>query len=65
MAKLEDLKRGARVRGIALGGIVTVVDIRWHGSDIVELTYKDDQGRLAGELLFRTQEAGLFVEAPG
>ncbi len=65
MAKLEDLKRGARVRGIAHGEIVTVVDIRWHGSDIVELTYKDDQGRLAGELLFRTQEAGLFVEAPG
>ncbi|MEI6509800.1 MAG: DEAD/DEAH box helicase, partial [bacterium] len=65
MARLEDLKRGARVRGIAHGGMVTVVDICWHGSDIVELTHKDDQGRLASELLFRTQEAGLVVEEPG
>ena len=40
MARLEDLKRGACVKGVVPGGQVTVVDVKWHGSAVVEVTYK-------------------------
>jgi hypothetical protein len=53
MARLEDLTRGAAVRGILPDGLVTVVDAQWHGSAVVELTYKDASGRLGSELLYR------------
>ena len=65
MAKLEDLKRGAQVKGILAGCIVTVVDAKWHGSDIIELTYKDPEGRLGSELLYRDREQSLEVLEPG
>jgi hypothetical protein len=56
LARLEDLTRGASVRGVLPHDAVTVVDIRWHGSNVVELTYKDAPGRLGSELLYRDRE---------
>ncbi len=38
MAKLEDLKRGAAVKGILPDCLVTVVDPRWYRSAAIELT---------------------------
>ena len=46
MARLEDLTRGATVRGVLSDGLVTVVDVKWFGSAVIELTYKDAAGRL-------------------
>ena len=46
MARLEDLTRGASVKGILPDSLITVVDVKWHGSAVVELTYKDASGRL-------------------
>jgi superfamily II DNA or RNA helicase len=65
MARLEDVKRGAQVKGILPDGLVTVVDVQWHGSAVVELTYKDAAGHLGHELLFRDHEPTLEVVAPG
>ena len=56
MARLEDLTRGAAVKGILPDGLVTVVDVKWHGSAVAELTYKDASGRLGSELLYRDRE---------
>lgn len=39
MAHLEDLTRGAAVRGILADGLVTVVDVKWIGSVAIEVTY--------------------------
>jgi superfamily II DNA or RNA helicase len=64
MARLEDLTRGAQVKGILPDGLVTVVDVQWHGA-VVELTYKDAAGRLGNELLFRDREPTLEVLAAG
>ncbi|MBV8676141.1 MAG: hypothetical protein JO355_03110, partial [Planctomycetaceae bacterium] len=61
MARLEELTRGASVRGILPDCLVTVVDVRWHGSAVVELTYKDATGRLGNELLYRDREPGIEV----
>jgi hypothetical protein len=41
MTKLEDLTRSAIVSGILPNQNVTIIDVKWHGSDVVELTYKD------------------------
>jgi superfamily II DNA or RNA helicase len=59
------LTRGASVRGVLPDGAVTVVDVKWHGSAVVELTYKDAAGRLGHELLYRDREPSLEVVSPG
>lgn len=65
MARLEDLTRDASVRGILPDRLVTVVDIKWHGSNVVELTYKDGSGRLGNELIYRDREPTLEVASTG
>ena len=53
MAQLEDITRGAAVNGILPEGLVTVLDVKWVGTVAIEVTYKDTQGRLGSELLYR------------
>jgi len=38
VAKLEEVKRDSRVRGVVAGAEVVVVDVAWHGKDVIELT---------------------------
>jgi hypothetical protein len=61
LARLEDVSRGASVTGILPNAPVTVVDVALHGSNVVELTYKDQTGRLGSELLFRDREPTVNV----
>ena len=61
MARLEDLTRGAVVKGVLRDALVTVIDVRWHGSSVIELTYKDPLGRPGNELLYRDREPALEV----
>lgn len=65
MARLEELKRGATVRGILPDGFVTVVDVSWIGSVAIELTYKDSKGKLANELIYRDRENDLEILESG
>ena len=65
MARLEDLTRGAQVRGMHPDGPATIVDAKRHGSVCVEVTYKDIAGRPHNELVFRDRETGLEVVAAG
>src|SRR5579859_7867190 len=65
MARLEDLTRGALVRGILPDGPVTVVDVKWHGTAVVELTYKDAAGKADSELIYRDREPSLAVVTAG
>jgi hypothetical protein len=65
MAQLEELTQGASVKGVLPGCLVTVVDVRWHGSTAVELTYKDPSGNLGNQLLFRDNESTLEIVEAG
>jgi SNF2 family DNA or RNA helicase len=65
MAQLEELTRGAVVRGILPNHNVTVIDAKWHGTDVVELTYKDINGQPHTEILFRDREPTLDVVTEG
>ena len=65
MSRLEDLKPNASVRGILPTALVTVVNVHWHGSAAVELTYKDPSGKVANELLYRHDEPRIEVVEQG
>ena len=65
MAALEELQPSASVRGIRSDCDVTVVSVQWHGSDVVELTYKDPTGKVANELLYRDDEPRIEIAEAG
>ncbi|MFZ5851981.1 MAG: helicase-related protein [Actinomycetota bacterium] len=60
--RLEDLTPGARVRGVVVDAPVSVLDVRWHGSNAVTLTYRDDHGDVAQRLLYRDHEPSLRMD---
>jgi len=65
MARLEDLTRGASVKGILPDCLVTVVSVQWFGSEALELTYKTPDGKVANELLYRHDEPRIEVVEHG
>jgi SNF2 family DNA or RNA helicase len=65
MAKLEDLKRGATVKGILPDCLVTVIDVKWYGSAAIELTYKDPAGKPSVVLLYRDREPTMEIGETG
>ena len=48
MARLEDLKQGANVNGILPNQQVTVVNVNWFGTSVIELTYRDANVEILG-----------------
>ncbi|XFA72041.1 helicase-related protein [Thermosynechococcaceae cyanobacterium Okahandja] len=65
MIKLEKLTSGTTVKGILPNQSVTVIEAKWHGSDVVELTYKDTNGQPHTEILFRDREPTLEIVTEG
>jgi superfamily II DNA or RNA helicase len=65
MAKLEELKRGATVKGILPDCFVTIVDVKWYGYAAVELTYKDPTGKPNVVLLYRDREPMIEIGEVG
>ena len=63
--KLDDLQATATVRGILADALVTVVSVRWFGSDAPELTYRGGGGELGSEILYRDEEARLEIVEQG
>jgi hypothetical protein len=53
------------VNGVLPDALVTIIEVKWHGSSVAELTYKDTNGRLGSELLYRDREPTLEVAAAG
>lgn len=63
--RLEELKPGAKVKGVLANGLVTIVNVQWYGTEALELTYKTGDGNVANELLYRDSEANLELEQLG
>ena len=47
MSRLEDLTVGSLVSGLVNNEKVQVVAVKWYGSSVLEITYKNTQGMLA------------------
>ena len=65
MTKLEDLTRGASVRGILPNGLAIIIDTQWIGTDAINVTYKDSSGKLGCELIYRDREFLLELVESG
>ena len=61
MARLEEITVNSVVRGVHPSTAVTVKHVRMHGSDTLEVTYTDAEGRPGTQLLFRDQESQLEI----
>ncbi|UGX89833.1 SNF2-related protein (plasmid) [Bradyrhizobium barranii subsp. barranii] len=64
-ARLEDVKNGASVRGIASAQPVHVVSIDWIGDQAINVVYRDHDGKVAETVLYRDDEHRLDVEQSG
>ncbi|MBQ1413909.1 MAG: DEAD/DEAH box helicase, partial [Clostridia bacterium] len=62
MSKLEELTVGSSVKGIVSNDAVQIVAVKWYGSSVLELTFKNSQGKVGNELVYREDEARLEVQ---
>lgn len=65
MLKLEDITKDAQVRGIQGEEIVRIVQTERVGDHALTVYYKDSQGRLNEQMLFRSDESRLDLAQAG
>lgn len=65
MSRLEEITKDSVVTGIIPNVSVTIIDVKWHGSDVIEAVYKAPDGALGNELLMRDREASLEIAESG
>jgi SNF2 family DNA or RNA helicase len=61
MARLEDITVGANVTGLTGNVSVSIVAVKWHGTNAITVTYKNSTGNVAEQILFREDEERLDV----
>jgi hypothetical protein len=61
MTQLETITKGTYLNGILPNQPVEVIDTRWHGSDVMEITFRDAFGNPHNEILYRDNEAQLEI----
>ncbi|MBO9421682.1 RNA polymerase-associated protein RapA [Labrenzia sp. THAF191b] len=64
-AKLEDVKNGASICGIASARPAHVVSVDWIGDQAINVVYRDHNGTVAESVLYRDDEHRLEVEQSG
>lgn len=64
-ARLEDIKNGASVRGIASAQPVQVVSVDWIGDQAISVVFRDHSGTVAESILYRDDEHRLEVAKTG
>ena len=65
MLKLEDIRKDAQISGIHPQEVVRVVTTEPVGDGAVTVYYKDSQGKLGEQMLFRSDEARLELAQAG
>lgn len=63
MAKLEEIVVDSKVLGLVPNQAVEIQSVRWRGSGVLDVTYKDQNGHYNGTLLYRDDEARLELQA--
>jgi SNF2 family DNA or RNA helicase len=65
MLKLEDIKIGDQIIGIQQDDIVKIVQIEKVGSSALTIYYKDSQGKVSEQMVFRDDESRLSLARSG
>lgn len=61
MDRLEDITIGTSITGIAGGSSVSVVAVKWHGTNAMTVTFKNANGNVAEQILYREDEERLNI----
>ena len=61
MSKLEDLKPDVVINGILPDSSVTIVNVRWHGNDVITLAYRIPSSQIKEEVLYRNDESRIEI----
>jgi superfamily II DNA or RNA helicase len=64
-ARLEDIKNGASVRGVASAQSVQIVSVDWIGDQAINVVFRDHNGTVRETVLYRDDEHRLEVEQSG
>jgi len=65
MLKLEDLTKDAQVRGLLPDQVIRIVQVDAIGDHAITVIYRDNQGKLGEQMLFRTDEPRLDLAEAG
>ena len=65
MIRLEDIKKDAQVQGVIPNEIVRVITVEPVGENAVTVYYKDQAGKIAEQMFFRSDEARLSLAEEG
>lgn len=57
--RLEQLAKGARVRGLAVDGVATVKSVEFHGQGSAEVIFSDSRGELHTRIVSREDEPSI------
>jgi superfamily II DNA or RNA helicase len=63
--RLEDLKKDCWVAGVEDKAPVCIVDASWCGSDVIEIVYRDADGKVGQRILYREDEPRLQMVRQG
>lgn len=61
MTKLEHITKGTYLKGVMPNQVVEIIDVVWHGTDVIEITFKDGLGNPNNEVLYRDNEPNLEI----
>lgn len=61
MVKLENITKGSLLNGIVPSQFVEIIDVQWHGDDVIEVVYKSTKGEVQTEILYRDSESDLEI----
>lgn len=65
MAKLEEIKNGALINGVAPNQPVQIVSVDWIGDQAVNVVFRDQNSSVSETTLYRDDEHRLSIEAKG
>jgi len=63
--QLEDIKPDTVLRGLVPDAQVSVVSVRWHGSNAMSVVFREPSGKVEEQLLYRDDESRLEVSQQG
>ncbi|MDR2161668.1 MAG: hypothetical protein LBO77_05980, partial [Desulfovibrio sp.] len=61
MAQLEQITVGSNVTGLAGHESVTIVAVKWYGTGVLEVTFKNSKGELGNQLVYRDAESSINI----
>lgn len=61
MAQLEKITVGSNVTGLEGKEPVTIVAVKWYGTGVLEVTFKNSKGALGNQLLYREDEEAITI----